>query len=226
MVPKKPLFGRTRAILPSSSRHLHCLTLFSCFHYCPCYPFIPVGWMTSLLLNTNTPHPCPPPLFSKYILSTRTLLCTVPSLFCPFPWCSFCTPLTSFPSTSFPSFIHLLSIHQSHISSLLLFLSLFHFPHPFLPSLNTVPRFFSHPIPSHTSFPSYTSFSFLTTFPSLLPFTITASSSPSNSHSFPCPLPTCRTIRRSTWSTYTAGLTACAPRMKAPTSSSPPLPSI
>lgn len=41
-----------------------------------------------------------------------------------------------------------------------------------------------------------------------------------------CPLPTCRTIRRSTWSTYTAGLTACAPRMKAPTSSSPPLPSI
>ncbi|XP_038560137.1 glutamate receptor ionotropic, delta-2 isoform X3 [Micropterus salmoides] len=38
--------------------------------------------------------------------------------------------------------------------------------------------------------------------------------------------PTPRTIRRSTWSTYTAGLTACAPRMKAPTSSSPPLPSI
>lgn len=45
--------------------------------------------------------------------------------------------------------------------------------------------------------------------------------------SFPAPPPnTCRTIRRSTWSTYTAGLTACAPRMKAPTSSSPPLPSI
>ncbi|CAI5650068.1 glutamate receptor ionotropic, delta-2 isoform X2 [Oreochromis niloticus] len=38
--------------------------------------------------------------------------------------------------------------------------------------------------------------------------------------------PTPRTIRRSTWSTYTAGLTACAPRTKAPTSSSPPLPSI
>lgn len=45
--------------------------------------------------------------------------------------------------------------------------------------------------------------------------------------SFLAPPPnTCRTIRRSTWSTYTAGLTACAPRMKAPTSSSPPLPSI
>lgn len=40
------------------------------------------------------------------------------------------------------------------------------------------------------------------------------------------PLPSCRTIRKSTWSTYTAGLTACAPRMRAPTSSSPPLPSI
>ncbi|XP_061784878.1 glutamate receptor ionotropic, delta-2 isoform X2 [Nerophis lumbriciformis] len=38
--------------------------------------------------------------------------------------------------------------------------------------------------------------------------------------------PTPRTIRRSTWSTYTAGLTACAQRTKAPTSSSPPLPSI
>ncbi|KAG7489988.1 glutamate receptor ionotropic, delta-2 isoform X2 [Solea senegalensis] len=38
--------------------------------------------------------------------------------------------------------------------------------------------------------------------------------------------PTPRTIRRSTWSTYTAGLTACAPRMRAPTSNSPPLPSI
>lgn len=37
-------------------------------------------------------------------------------------------------------------------------------------------------------------------------------------------LPPCRTIRRSTWSTYTTGLTACAPRMKAPISSSPPLP--
>ncbi|XP_028313698.1 glutamate receptor ionotropic, delta-2 isoform X2 [Gouania willdenowi] len=38
--------------------------------------------------------------------------------------------------------------------------------------------------------------------------------------------PTPRTIRRSTWNTYTAGLTACAPRTRAPISSSPPLPLI
>ncbi|XP_072289410.1 glutamate receptor ionotropic, delta-2 isoform X2 [Eucyclogobius newberryi] len=37
--------------------------------------------------------------------------------------------------------------------------------------------------------------------------------------------PTPRTIRRSTWNTYTGALTACAPRTTAPTSSSPPLPS-
>lgn len=42
----------------------------------------------------------------------------------------------------------------------------------------------------------------------------------------PAPHHFCRTIRRSTWSTYTAGLTACAPRTKAPTSNSPPLPPI
>lgn len=85
--------------------------------------------------------------------------------------------------------------------SLLLYL---HYPHSF----------------SFTSFLSFHSFIQLN-LSSLVPFTITASSSPSYFS-----LPACRTIRRSTWSTYTAGLTACAPRMKAPTSSSPPLPSI
>lgn len=61
---------------------------------------------------------------------------------------------------------------------------------------------------------------------SLLPFPVTASSSPFFFNAPPPTSPTCRTIRRSTWNTYTAGLTACAPMMKAPTSSSPPLPSI
>lgn len=80
----------------------------------------------------------------------------------------------------------------------------------FISSPSSLPLFSltSYPIPSPHCPPSPTAI--IATMRSILPA----------SHHL------CRTIRRSTWSTYTAGLTACAPRTKAPTSSSPPLPPI
>lgn len=131
-----------------------------------------------------------------------------PSMFSPFPYSS----ISFTSSLSFPSFIQLSSNHPSHPV-------LLHLPHLYLPSLTAdlspIQRHLSHlstclPF-SLTSLPFYH-------LPSPLPLLRPSSS--------PGPSPTCRTIRRSTWSTYTAGLTACAPRTKAPTSSSPPLPSI
>lgn len=131
-----------------------------------------------------------------------------------------------FSFTSFPSSIHLLSIHPSFLPSLLLFLSPLHFPPSPSPIFKHCSRIF---LPSY-SFSNFLSITHLIFSSDCLPFPTTI-----YHHRFlfsvrlpllPPPLPTCRTIRRSTWSTYTAGLTACAPRMKAPTSSSPPLPSI
>lgn len=169
--------------------------------------------MTSLLLNTNTPH----------TMSSLHILC---SLCCSLPL--FLTPVFALPSllsftpfTSFSSFIQLSSIYPSHLHSSYLVLlhislspspilkhcpSIFLLSHPYSPFLSNV--FFHFPSLPINIFPSFH-------LPSPL-----LRSTPS------LPLPTYRTIRRSTWSTYTAGLTACAPRTKAPTSSSPPLPSI
>ncbi len=160
-----------RAVVPSSFHHLCCPTPFSCFHYYSFYPFILVGWITSLLLNTNTPHPCPLPLFQN-VSSTHTLLC--------FLCCSlnFLAPLFTLPSLLF---LHLLSLLSFLLSNFPQFVSLiFSLPSPSFHFL--IPLILSfHRLPSHIIFfPS-----FLINLSSLLPFTITASPSPS--YSFPAP---------------------------------------
>lgn len=151
------------------------------------------------LLNANTPHPCPLPL--SQTISSLHVLCS-----CSFAVLSISLLLYlhyphSFSFTSFfscPSFSQHSLIHPSHLPSHLLppptfsflsYCSLPHFPHLLLPSLHTVRGYFSYPIPSHPSFPT-SSFpplilSNCLPFPSLLPFTITATSS--LSYSLPAP---------------------------------------
>ncbi len=79
------------------------------------------------------------------------------------------------------------------------------------PSLHFTPRFSSDPVQ-----PSLLLLFFS---PSLF------SSAPLPTPLPPPVLPSSRTIRRLTWSTFITGLTACARRMRAPTNSSPPPPS-
>lgn len=113
----------------------------------------------------------------------------------------------------------------STLYSLIFFVIISFFLYPFFtsvhPSLNIAYNSFF--IQIHPSSPILMYKFFLPLISTLPAFVIVTSSS--SFFSFQ-PSQPCRTIRRSTWSTYTAGLTACAPRTKAPTSSSPPLPSI
>lgn len=193
------------------------------------------GRMDDIVECKYTPS-LPTSSFSNYILSACTLLL----FFC----CSFhfLTPLFTLPSLLFLYLLFLLSFLfptflDSSLSSAFSPSSSSHFLIPLLlfpsPFPSSAPPIFTHcPWVFLLSYPfsSFlsnillpTSYSFQ--LPSL-PFYHLPSPLP-----LLCPIPylpllTCRTIRRSTWSTYTAGLTACAPRMKVPTSSSPPLPSI
>lgn len=157
------------------------------------------------MLYVNTTYCCPLPFLELGPCRTHLLLSV-----------SFWSPHFLAPSFHSPLFLYLLFSFPS-------------FPPPFPPStpfnfpsnfsssapldytpLSPAPSPFHKPLypSSHTFF-----YHHLDLLSLLFPF-------------LPLPAKTCRTIRRSTWSTYTAGLTACAPRMKAPTSSSPPLPSI
>lgn len=220
------------AIMPSRFHYLHCTPLL---HSLPFLLFI-TGRMDGIVECKYTPS-LSTSSFSNYVLFAHTLSF--------FFWCClyFHTPLITQPSLLFLyllsrlfySFIQHSLIHPSRLPShhlppltflFLCYCSLLHFPHPLLPILTHSPWIFLLFYP----FSSLLSNVFLPT-----SYTFQLPSLPSYRLSSPLPLLcpilflpllACRTIRRSTWSTYTAGLTACAPRMKAPTSSSPPLPSI
>lgn len=173
------------------------------------------GWMDDIPFAEYkyTPILCP---LCTYSVSFVVLFLSSLLLYLHYPHSFPLLPLPpSLPLSNFPQFIPPICIP--------LILSFSISPYLHLPFLNIFPRSFFYPIPSRLSFQT-SSFHFpslpINIFPSFhLPSPLLRST-PS------LPLPTYRTIRRSTWSTYTAGLTACAPRTKAPTSSSPPLPSI
>ena len=139
------------ATLPSSFPSS--ATPLSCSHYYSYYPFILVGWMTSLLLETNTPHPCPCSSFSTYILSALSF----PSMFSPFPYSSICPPLAPFSFTSslyFPisNFPQIILLILSFSNS---FTSISH-PSPLIFLLSDAIFPISHGLPfSLTSLPFY-----------------------------------------------------------------------